>query len=316
MPSFLAVGSIAFDTLLQYDGSFAEGIDADHLDELSVAYVTQHLARHHGGTGANIAWNLRLLGQEAVLAGSVGSDGDAYLERLRKHGVDVSRVVRRSHHVTPTAIVGTDSDERQITFYHPGADQETEPPDITSLKSKIAYVLVSPHSAMNMLQTAVRCQEQKMPYLFDPGQQALQFSRDDLRRVVRGSSALVVNAYEWALLSDALAWSADEVLESTELLVVTHGEHGFALQTKEESIVMDAVPAPKLVNPTGAGDAFRAGLVTGLALEWDIRDAGKLGAALASFVVEIEGTQLERFHMDDLYARAEAAYGGRLPPMV
>ncbi|MEK7136652.1 MAG: carbohydrate kinase family protein [Patescibacteria group bacterium] len=313
MSTFLAAGSIAFDTLLQYDGSFVDGIDVKELDRLSVGYVTRHLVRHFGGTAANIAWNLRLLNQDVLVAASVGNDAEKYLERLRLKGVNISLVREDREDVTPQAIVATDTGERQITFYHPGADRRTETPDLAPLKSDLSYVCVSPHSVTSMMGLADACQRLAIPYLFDPGQQSLQFSRDDLRRIVKGSAALTVNAYEWGLLSDVLAWDASEVLEFTDLLVVTHGEHGFALQTKKESIVIDAVPAKKLVNPTGAGDAFRAGLLTGLAHGWDMKDAGKLGAALASFVIEIEGTQLEEFHLDDLYERAERAYGEKLP---
>ena len=315
MPTFLVAGSVAYDTLLQYDGSFADGIDADHLDELSVGYVTRHLVRHYGGTAANIAWNLRLLKQDALVAGSVGKDGDEYLERLREKGVNISLIQKRAEHVTPTAIIGTDTGERQITFYHPGADQMTEAADLGFLKKQLSYVLVSPHSTTSMLQTVHQCQQNHLPYLFDPGQQSLQFSRDDLQRVVRGSNAVIVNSYEWEILRNALGWDASEVLEHTPLLVITHGEHGLALQTRDESIVIKAVPTQKLVNPTGAGDALRAGLSTGIALGWDIRQSAKLGAALASFVVEIEGTQLSDFRLDDLYARAESTYGERLPEL-
>ena len=315
MSTFLAAGSVAYDTLLQYDGSFVDGIDTERLDELSVGYVTRHLVRHYGGTAANIAWNLRLLGQEVFVAGSVGHDGDEYLERLRGKGINISLIQRRAEHVTPTAIVGTDTGERQITFYHPGADQVTEAADLGFLKKQLSYVIVSPHSTTSMLRTVQRCQEHRLPYLFDPGQQSLQFGREDLQRMVRGCNALTVNAYEWGILRDALGWDANEVLHHTSLLVVTHGEHGLALQTPEESIVIEGVPAPKLVNPTGAGDALRAGLATGLTLGWNVRDAARLGAALASFVVEIEGTQLADFHLDNLYERAEATYGESLPTL-
>ena len=230
-----------------------------------------------------------------MVSGSVGHDGSEYLDRLKEKGVNISLVKQHDHDVTPTAIVGTDSDERQITFFHPGADRETKGPDIASVKDDVAYVLISPHSATSMMETAQYCQHHSVPYIFDPGQNILIFSPDDLRRMVQGSNSLIVNSYEWKLLSDALNWSVDEVLQYTGFLVVTHGEHGLGIQTREESIVIEAVPAAKLVNPTGAGDALRAGLVTGLAYGWEPRDAGRLGAALASFVVEEEGTQLEKF---------------------
>lgn len=316
MPSnFLVTGSIAYDTLLTYDGSFADGIDVDKLDELSVGYVTRHLVKHHGGTAANIAWNFALLKQPVKISGSIGHDGDEYISRLKDRGVDTSLVVQRPEHVTPTAIIGTDSSERQITFYHPGADLETDPPDIPSLKNEISYVLVSPHSVSSMEKTSRLCQEHSIPYIFDPGQQSLQFSRDDLRRIVHGSNAVIANAYEWALLRDALEWTVNEVMEYTGILIVTQGEHGLNVQTAEQSVVVKAVPAKKLVNPTGAGDALRAGFVTGLAKGWSVQDSARLGAALSSFVVEQEGPQLESFNIKDLYERAEGAYGEALPEL-
>jgi len=316
MPTFLVAGSIAYDMLLSYDGSFVDGLDVDKLDELSVGYVTRHLVKHHGGTAANIAWNFALLKQPVMIAGSVGHDGDGYVKRLKERGIDMSLVMEYPEHVTATAIIGTDSGERQITFYHPGADLETQPPEFKNLKEKLHYVLVSPHNASAMEQMTRRCQEHKIPYIFDPGQQSLEFPRDDLRRMVHGSAAVIANVYEWGLLRGALEWTVNEVLEYTGLLVVTHGEHGLNIQTTEQSVQIKAVPADKFVNPTGAGDALRAGLVTGLGLGWDIEDAARLGAALASFVVEQEGTQLEQFDLKKLYERAEKAYGQKLPKIV
>ena len=315
MSKFLVAGSIAYDMLLAYDGSFAAGIDVDKLDELSVGYVTRHLVKHHGGTAANIAWNFALLNQDVGITGSVGSDGKDYLERLKNKGIDVSHVSVREEHVTPTAIIGTDSGERQITFFHPGADFDTQAPDLTKRKETLSHVLVSPHNEVAMQQTALHCQEQGIPYIFDPGQQSLQFSQDDLKRTVHGSTAVIANAYEWSLLREALGWAANEVMEYTGLLIVTHGEHGLNIQTSEDSIQIDAVPAQKLINPTGAGDALRAGLVTGIGLGWDLRDAGRLGAALASFAVESEGPPMEEFDLEAMYKRAEDAYGEVLPAL-
>ena len=158
MSAFLVAGSIAYDLLLSYDGSFADGIEKGNMEELSVAYVMQRLKRLYGGTAANIAWNLRLLDQNAYITGSVGTDGDEYLERLKEKGVNVSLVRRDTKDVSPTAIIGTDTGERQITFYHPGADQRSQPPDLSSIMDTISLVLISPHSPIAMEQTAARCE--------------------------------------------------------------------------------------------------------------------------------------------------------------
>ena len=301
--------------LLSYDGSFADGIDTEHLDELSVCYVTRHMERHHGGTAANIAWNFALLNQPVMITGSVGNDGGDYLRRLEDKGIDVSLVQKRDNHVTPTAIIGTDSDERQVTFFHPGADRETTAPDVAPLKEKLSHVLVSPHSVTAMNDTMHACQEQGVPYIFDPGQQTLQFSKDDLIRIVREADGVIANAYEWSILSNALGWLPEDAIDYTGFIIVTHGEHGLSIQTGEESIVIEAVPTDNLVNPTGAGDALRAGLVTGMGLGWDIRDAARMGAAIASFAVESASPQMEEFDIKKMYERAEKAYGKALPAL-
>ena len=309
MPTFLAAGSIAYDILLSYNGSFVDGIDTSRLNDLSVGYVTEHLVRQYGGTAANIAWNLKLLQQEAIIAGSVGNDGDEYLKRLKKAGIDCSLVTKHADDVTPTAIIGTDTGERQITFFHPGADRMTDAPDVKALKNKVALAIISPHSAFSMERTAQACIQAGIPFIFDPGQQCLQFGVEEFQRILTGSAGMIVNAYEWSLIAEQHHWSMDEVLGLTEWLIVTHGEHGIGIQTREESVVVEAVPTAKLVNPTGAGDAFRAGLLSGLGADMHIRDAARIGAALASLCVEHEVTQMEEFDLEEMWKRAEEAYG-------
>jgi adenosine kinase len=313
MPTFLDAGSIAYDMLLHYDGSFADGIDPEHLENLSVGFVTQRLVKRYGGTAANIAWNFRLLGQDICISGSVGGDGEEYLQRLQEKGIALDHVQRRVDETTATAIIASDTGERQITFFHPGADYHTTPPDIATLKSSIGFVIISPHSATAMERTALLCEEHGVPYVFDPGQQSLQFGRGELERIVKGAKGVIVNAYEWSLLTDHLGWTKDDILEHADWIIGTQGEHGVGIQTQEESIVIGSVPAERFVDPTGAGDAFRAGLLTGLGRDWDIQDAARLGAAIASFVVEDEGTQIEELGLEEMYQRAERAYGIELP---
>ncbi len=310
---FLVHGSIAYDQLLGYDGSFVDGIDPKNLQALSVGYVAQHYVRHHGGTAANIAWNLRLLGHAPLVVGAVGTDGGPYLALLRERGIDTTYVQEVGNCLTATAVIATDNASHQITFFHPGADAKSTLPDLSEERDDVAYVIVSPRDAATMLAAARQAQALKLPYLFDPGQQSLQFGRDEFRAAVASSSGLIVNAYEWALATARLEWSADAVIDACGLLVVTQGENGVTLRTREESLAIKACPPDKLVNPVGAGDAFRAGLLTGLAAKWSLTDAGRLGAVLGSLVVAQEGALLESLDIDIVRAKALAAYGEELP---
>jgi adenosine kinase len=311
----LVSGSVAYDLLLTYDGSFADAIEAADLKDLSVAFVTPRFARHHGGTGANIAWNLRLLNQEPLLVSTVGDDGGAYTALLEERGIATKHIERIKQSMTPTAIIATDSREHQITFYHPGADSRGTWPDLAEERDDLRYAIVSPRDTAVMSKAAAWCDEYRVPYIFDPGQQVLAFAEGELRKAVAGSSGVIANAYEWSLLSDRLHMSADDILEHAEFLIVTHGEEGATLYTRGRSDVVPACAPEKVLNPTGAGDAFRAGVLTGLSAGWSLLESARLGASLASFVVEIEGTLLDTIDLNDVLGRAEVTYGEMLPEL-
>ncbi len=312
----LVTGSIAYDVLLGYDGSFADALTGNDLEHLSVSFFSPHFARHHGGTGANIAWNLKLLLQDPLLVGTVGSDGGAYTALLEERGIATERIEVLRDHVTATAIIGTDTAERQITFFHPGADSHGSWPDLSDDRDDVSFGLVGARDALLMMQAVRWFESAKVPFLFDPGQQVLALSGDELLSAVRASAGVVVNAYEFGMLADTLKLSTEEILKHTPFLIVTHGEEGLTLTTKKKSEVIPACPAERLVNPTGAGDALRAGLLTGLAAKWPLRECARLGASVASFVVEHEGTLLDYLDINDVLTRAELTYGERLPEIL
>lgn len=309
---FLVHGSIAYDLLLGYDGSFPDAIDPAHLDDLSVSFIAPFYKRHHGGTGANIAWNLKLLGQDPMLVGTVGTDGGAYTSLLDVHNISTKYIERRDDAITATAVVATDTSERQIAFFHPGADALGSHPD-HKIFSDCAYAIIGPRNAVLMLNAADACKANNIPYIFDPGQLSHVFGRDEFRRAVKGSRGMIVNEYEWALASEKLKWSTDDVTDACGLLVVTHGEEGLTLTDTKEEIVVPAAKPKKIVNPTGAGDGLRAGLLTGLGAGWSLEDSGRLGAVMGSFVVEYEGTLLPQLDLKDVSERFKKTYGNAMP---
>lgn len=312
----LVTGSVAYDLLLHYEGSFTEAIDPNRLEELSMAFVTPHFERHHGGTGANIAWNLRLLNQDPLLVSTVGNDGGAYMEILEKRKISTSHVEVLKKAATATAIVASDNHEHQITFYHPGADSlGSWPKDLSKEKKNIAYAIIAPRDPTVMKAAMQWCQKNKVPYLFDPGQQVLSFSKKELEEAVKGSHGVVTNAYEWGLLSTRLAKSITEILKLTKMIIVTHAEQGLTVYSRDETLVLPACETSEVVNPTGAGDGFRAGLLTGLSAKWSIMNAARLGASLASFIVEQEGALLDSIDLNAVMGRAETTYGEVLPAL-
>ena len=309
----LVTGSIAYDVLLSYDGVFADAIHADALDQLSLSFFAQHYARHNGGTGANIAWNLRLLNGDPLLVSTAGSDGGEYLATLQERGIDTQYVDLIQDRVTATAIIGTDSRENQITFFHPGADVAGTWPDLSSLRDDIAYAIVSPRDTRLMLAAVEWCEAMRLPFIFDPGQQINAFSEDELSRCVRASAGVIVNEYEWSLISKRLNYTEENIILDTPLLIITRSEHGITTFNSDGAQTFGACKPDKVVNPTGAGDAFRAGLLKGFSSGWSLTDSCRLGAALGSKVVEIEGTLIDQLDLVDLRKRVKETYDEELP---
>ncbi len=311
----LVTGSIAYDLLLTHDGSFLDGIDPAHLERLSVNFLTPHFERHHGGTAANIGWNLRLLNQDSLVVATVGSDGGSYLALLEERGIGMDFVETRSDAMSSTAIIVTDSDGRQISFFHPGADARGQWPDLAEQRDDIAYAIVGPRDAGMMMQGVRWCGEFAVPFLFDPGQATNALSADELLHAIRLSGGLIVNAYEWALVAEKTRLTYDDALELTDFVVVTHAEEGLTIYSHGRTMVIPVCRAEQVVNPTGAGDALRAGFLTGLSAGWTLEQCGRLGASVASFVVEQEGTLIDALDLNDVLGRAEVMYGEVLPEL-
>jgi adenosine kinase len=311
----LVTGSLAYDLLLNYDGSFAQSLRPDSLESLSVSFFCPHFARHHGGTGVNVAWNLKLLGSDALLVAAVGYDGDEYVDILKKRGITTTHIERIEDAVTATAVIGSDSSEHQIAFFHPGADARSQWPDLQKEQKEIAYAIVGARDPHQMMRAVEWCFEQKIPVLFDPGQQTIAFGPDELKRLFKMSTVVIVNDFEWRTLCKTLRCDEETVLKYVPTLVATHGDQGFTVYSKKGVKGVRACTPKVVVNPTGAGDAFRAGVLAGLSAGWELLDACKLGAAMGSFNVEYEGTLLDSLDVSALFARAKETYGEALPEL-
>jgi adenosine kinase len=243
----------------------------------------------------------------------VGTDGGAYCALLEERGIDTSRIERRKDSITATAIIGTDNGERQIAFFHPGADALGHWIDCFENRDDIAWGIVGARNPVLMMEAVRWCGKVGVPLLFDPAQQIIALGTDELRSAVVLSRGVICNEYEWSVLSQRTGMQPKDVLKTAEFLIVTLGDKGVELYAKDSREVIAACKADQVVNPTGAGDAFRAGLLFGLEKKWDLADCCRLGAAMGSKVVEIEGTLLEDLDREDVWERAKLAYGEALP---
>lgn len=313
--SVLVTGSTAYDILLGYDGSFADAIDQSALEELSVSFFVPHHQKRHGGTAPNIAWGIALLGGSPTMVSTIGGDAHSYAALLKDNGVDVSHLEILEEEVTATATIGTDTSQRQITFFHPGADANGSLPDLSAKAGEFSYAIISPRNAVLMMQAVHFCKDNGVKYIFDPGQQTIALGDDELRFGIENSFGVVANEYEWGLISDRLNMTEENACMQTDLLIVTRGSAGITCFSQDGARTVAPCVADSVVNPTGAGDAFRAGLLRGLDAGWNSTDCLRLGSAMGSFAVEIPGTLIEHATKEDIADRAEKTYSETLPSL-
>lgn len=301
-------GSIATDHLLTFDGRFVEQLLPDQLDRLSVVFLASDLQVRRGGTGANIAFGMAALGQRPLLIGSVGRDAGDYLTWLADHGVDISGVRVSERLATPRFTVTTDTDQNQIGAFYPGAmseaaDIELAPFGVTDL------VVVAPNDPIAMARHTAECRESGTRFAADPSQSLSFLDGPTIRELVEGAAYLFTNAYEDALLREKTGWDDREVRSLVGVRVTTHGPGPAVVQVGADRLEIPVVPARRVADPTGVGDAFRAGFLAAQGWGLELERSGQVGALLATYVVETVGTQEYAVTPPDFLDRLAQAYG-------
>jgi len=270
--TILVTGSIAYDTIMVFPDRFKNHLLADQLHILNVCFLTPEMRREYGGTAGNIAYNLRLLGEAPLVMATVGEDIEPYLQRLRDLGIDTGLLKRLPDHFTAQAFITTDLDDNQITAFHPGAMNRSQDNRITAgLGAKLA--IIGPDGKEGMLQHARECRAIDLPFLFDPGQGLPMFSGAEIEEFVRGATYVAVNDYEG----------------------------------KRHEI--PSVSAERVLDPTGCGDAYRAGLLYGIARGWDWPSTGRLGSLLGAMKIAQRGAQNHRATRGEIEQRFRASFG-------
>ncbi len=287
-------GSIAFDTILQFQGNFKENLIFDPDSALSLSFFCPGMKKDFGGCAANIAYNLRLLGQECILLGSVGSDGKEYLRKINESGVNTDFCEINDKAFTAQAIITTDAKGNQLTSFHPGAMGSAGRIGISNAIT--TFGIVSPNSYNAMVRHAKEFKEKNIPFIFDPGQALPMFSKEDIFQFIDLSSWVAVNEHESDMLCDMLGESLVSIAQrlaghETSALIQTLGGRGVNVFIGKEKFSLPAVKTTNEVDPTGCGDAFRAGLLYGLNNGKSIQDAVAYGNAMGYIKVQSSGAQ-------------------------
>lgn len=307
--NILVAGSTAFDHLYTYEGSFLDGIDTSKLSELSVSFPVTNHRIFPGGAGANVTWNLGLLQQHVQLLSATGDDAQAYIATLKERGINVDTISIIQPGDTPHAVITTDDAKRQITLFDPGIEPKADWTKNLQQAMNVSVAILTPWRPSFMQPVIDWCKSHKVPYIFDPGQQILNFDQESLHTIVSQAAGVVLNEYEWTLLQQRMGLDTVSILNMTPFCAVTKGAEGFSLYTHQSMQSFPACKPRTTLNPTGAGDAFRAGMLTGIQRAWPLETGCQLGAALASLVVEHEEAQIAFADTTELMRRMNAAYG-------
>jgi adenosine kinase len=307
----LVCGSIAFDSVMVFQGRFRDHILPDRIHLLNVSFLVPSLRRNFGGCAGNIAYNIALLGGRGAPMATVGHDFAAYGEWLRERSVDLTHVREVENEFTAQAFITTDLDDNQITAFHPGAMSHSHlnrVPDGAGLTLGV----VAPDGRDGMVQHAAQFAAAGIPLLFDPGQGLPMFGGQELLDFVAKSTWIAVNDYEGQMLAERTGLSLRDIARRVRALIVTRGAEGSVIHADGREILIPAVRPDAILDPTGCGDAYRAGLVFGLQNGLDWETTGRIASLMGSIKIAHTGTQHHRFTRDEFEARFRAAFGRAL----
>lgn len=288
-------GSLAYDRIMDFSGRFAEHINPKKLHVINLSFAAKTLELSFGGTAGNIAYGLRALGVATGVVGNLGRDGAEYLGRLKKLGVDIACVQVFRDALTAGAYITADRDDNQISAFFAGCMMK---PCHLPKAASSDLAIISPDAPKNVMALARHYWSNRVPYIFDPGQQITSVSKNQLAAAIRHAWAVIGNDYEVDLINQRSGLK----LKKDQVMITTYGRKGSKIETAGKTWLVSAVKAKKVVDPTGAGDAYRAGLLAGLSKGYDWKACGRLASAVAVAVVETQGTQNYRLNAKRLYS--------------
>ncbi|MEK6767146.1 MAG: carbohydrate kinase family protein [Planctomycetota bacterium] len=313
--NILVSGSLAYDRIMDFPGKFSDHILPDKVHILNVCFMINELKENFGGTAGNIAYALSLLGESPTIIATAGRDFDSYRDWFKNNKISTENIRIIEEELTAGAYITTDQSDNQITAFNPGAMKFSSSYDFESVAHDDTVAIVSPGNLDDMFNFSGIYKQKDIDYIFDPGQSLPAWSKERLIEMIDGSKIFICNDYELQLTQEKTSMTIDDILEKTEIVVQTKGEYGSVVILKEhgktKSIDIPVARVDSVKDPTGAGDAYRAGLIKGFFLsDNDVIHAAKIGAVTAAYCVEVYGPQNFNFTPESFNKRFEEAFGG------
>jgi adenosine kinase len=290
---------MAFDTIMVFKDQFENHILPESIHKLSVAFYVPELRKEFGGTAGNIAYNLKLLNEDPIIMATVGNDFSNYFEWLSQNTINVSHIKEIKSLYTAQAYITTDLSDNQITAFHPGAMVESHQNKIKDAKN-ICLAIIAPDGKEGMMNHAAECKALNIPFMFDPGQGLPMFNREELLKFIDDATYIAVNDYEATLLSEKTSLSTEEISKKVEALIVTLGAKGSMIYADNKTYKIDPIKVEDPIDPTGCGDAYRAGLLYGISKKWDWQSIGRLASVMGAIKIQSQGGQNHRPSRDDI----------------
>lgn len=305
----LISGSMAYDYIMDFPDSFKNHILPDQIHILNVCFVVEQMRKNYGGCAGNIAYTMQMLGGNPLIFAPLGSDGEEYKKFLESHSVPTTYLPISSSKLTSSAHITTDKDHNQVIAYYSGAGDEALEMSVSAVTEPIDFAMITPTNKLAMIKHAKECSEKKIPFVFDPSHQLTAFSAQELMMLIGQSKFYIANDYEMKLTEQKTGWDTEELLNHVEFVIVTMGEKGSFIRSKDELFEIPPCPAFSVQDPTGAGDSYRAGFFTAYAQGMDLETCGRVGSVAATYTVEQYGTQNHSFTKEEFCERYEKAYG-------
>jgi adenosine kinase len=296
-------GSMAYDRIMDFPGKFSDHILPDKIHVLNVCFQVNGMKENFGGTAGNIAYALTLMGEKPLICATIGHDYQRYFKWLAKNGISTKNIKIIADEFTAGAYITTDRSDNQITGFNPGAMKYQSTLDFGKLDPKNTIVIVSPGNFEDMINYPRTCKERGIDYILDPGQSLPMWDKKDLIQAIEGCRILIVNDYELSMIISKTGLDKKTLLTMTGTIITTLGESGSQVSTLEREIAVPAFKVKKVVDPTGAGDSYRGGLLSGMARGMDIKQCAWMGSVCSSFSVESYGTQEYSFTPEEFDAR-------------
>lgn len=314
MKNILITGSIAYDYIMNFNDTFKNHILPEKIHVLSVSFVAEKLEKQFGGTAGNIAYNYSLLNEKAIIFATVGNDFKQYKEWLHSKNISTEYIQEFPDHLTASAHVITDEDDNQITAFHGGAMMKNNVSIAHIFEEKpISLLLVSPNASLGNMIYIQEAIDRNIPYILDPGQNTPLYSDAHLKKAVDSAMMLIVNDYELSLVEQKTGYSEEDLVKKLEYLIITYGKEGSTIFHNKKKYTIDIAKAATVTDPTGAGDAYRAGILKGLQHGLEVQEMGEIAATAAAYAIEKYGTQSHSYTILDFKTRFIDNFNKKLP---